>query len=363
MSTRIPTFSTLVQDFFIKHLAIVAAASTNTVASYRDAMKLFLQYASKVRACTPDELDTDVIDADLVRAFLDWLHAERGCAPRTRNQRLAALKSFARYVANVAPEHLERCRRIRELRPASVEHKEIRYLTEDEVVTLIAAVDVATPAGRRDRALLLLLYNTGARVQEVVDLNVGDVNDGAVAVVRLLGKGRKHRSCPLWARTLAALRQMLADRTNADESQPLFLAARGTRLSRSGITYVLRRAKDRSGITPARAERLSPHVIRHTTAMHLLESGVDITTIAAWLGHAQLATTHGYIEVNLRMKQAAIANESALPEICDGEYPSSTVISWLEGLARRSNYVERPSAKSSKGFGLRSSERITRWCG
>jgi integrase/recombinase XerD len=363
MSARIPTFARLVQDFFVQHLAIVTAASTNTVASYRDAMKLFLQYAAEIRACTPDELDADVLDADIVRGFLDRLQTERGSSPRTRNHRLAALKSFARYVANVAPEHLDRCRRIRELRPARVEHKEIRYLAEDEVVRLIGAVLLDARAGRRDRALLLLLYNTGARVQEVVDLEVGDLTDAAVAVVRLRGKGRKHRSCPLWARTLAALRRMLADRTDIDEEEPLFLSERGARLSRSGIAYILRRARDRSGINPARAERLSPHVLRHTTAMHLLESGVDITTIAAWLGHAQLTTTHGYVEVNLRMKQAAIANESALPDVCEGEYPSSKVISWLEGLIRKSGYEELRTPKTARTLRRPSPKRITKWCG
>lgn len=349
MSTRSPTLQALVQDFFVQHLTIERNASSHTITSYRDAIKLFLQYTSKKRRCTPDELDHTVLETESIRGFLDWLQRERGSGASTRNHRLAALKSFARYVATVAPEQLERCRLVRDMRPARVGHKEIQYLTEDEVVQLIAAIDGSTPAGRRDCALLLLLYNTGARVQEVVNLNVGDIDGDAIPIVRLLGKGRKQRSCPLWSRTMNAIRRMLADRTAVDALQPLFLSVRGHRISRSGVTYLLRRAQKHGGIQLRRAERLSPHVIRHTTAMHLLHSGVDITTVAAWLGHAQLNTTHGYVEIDLRTKQAAIANEAALPEICAGEYPSSDVVDWLERLARRNSYAQYEEEHRHRG--------------
>ena len=228
---------------------------------------------------------------------------------------------------------------------------------------MIGGIGVSTPAGRRDLALLLLLYNTGARVQEVADLNVGDIHNDAIPFVRLLGKGRKQRSCPLWSRTTTAIRRMLADRRDLDASQPLFLGARGQRLSRSGITYLLRRCQQNSGVMPQRAERLSPHVIRHTTAMHLLQSGVDITTIAAWLGHAQLATTNGYVEIDLRAKQAAIANETALPEACRGEYPSPDLIDWLERIGRRSSYVQCEEAESRPRGHPRPPLPITTDCG
>jgi integrase/recombinase XerD len=340
MSTRKQSLQMLVQDFFVQHLTIERNASGNTVASYRDAIKLFLQYAAEMKGGSPDQLDHKVLAVECVRGFLEWLQRKRQCSPRTRNHRLAALKAFARYVATVAPEHLDRCRIIREIRPARVEHKEVQYLTEGEVVQLIADLDVSAASGRRDHALLLLLYNTGARVQEIVDLNVGDIHDDGIPFVRLLGKGRKQRSCPLWSRTMTALRRMLADRRNVDASQPLFLGTRGQRLTRSGITYLLRRCQCNSGVLPRHAKRLSPHVIRHTTAMHLLQSGVDITTIAAWLGHSQLATTQGYVEIELRTKQAAIANQAALPELCEGEYPSSELIGWLDRIGRRCSYAE-----------------------
>ena len=348
-NTKSRTLQALVQDFFCQHLATERNASTNTVTAYRDAIKLFLGYASGLMGCTPDQLDHRALDVETIRSFLDWLKRERGCGERTRNHRLASIKAFARYIATVAPEHLERCRLIREMPSASVEHPEIQYLTEEEIVTLISSVDAFSPKGRRDQAILLLLYNTGARVQELADLDIGDINKQPIAFVRLQGKGRKQRTCPLWSRTVAAIDMMLADRRSQESLQPLFLNARGQRLSRSGIAYILRRAQKKCGLSPDHANRITPHVLRYTTAMHLLQSGVDIVTIAAWLGHAQLATTHGYVEINLRMKQAVIATEAALPEISNGEYPSPDIVDWLDQLALKPSYVQSEGITSPKG--------------
>lgn len=336
-----PTLQALVQGFFEQHLTIERNASRNTVLAYRDALKLFLRYSSSTRGCSPDRLDHSVLGPSLVRAFLGWLDRERHCGPRTRNHRLAALKAFARYVASVAPEHLERCRQIREILPARFEHREVDYLDDDEVVKLIRSV--AGRAATRDRALLLLLYNTGARVQEVVDLDVADFHDEAMPFIRLRGKGRKQRTCPLWSRTVEALRAWLSERENPPAAEPLFLNARAQRISRSGIAHLLRQIAQRTGLQPKHARHLSPHVVRHTTAMHLLQSGVDITTIAAWLGHTQLSTTHGYVEIDLRMKQAAIAGASSLPELSGGDFPSPDLVTWLERIGRQRNYVQHNS--------------------
>ena len=337
------SLQSLVQDFFVQHLAIERNASAHTIIAYRDAMKLFLRHASSVAKCDPDQLDHTVLDVTIVRSFLHWLYRERGCGPRTRNQRLAALKSFARYVAIVAPEHLERCRLIRALPPARFEHPEIGYLTDDEIVKIIAAPNPSTQTGRRDRALLLMMYNTGARVQELVSLNVGDFHHSAIPFLRLLGKGRKHRCCPLWERSVTAIKRMLADRPSTGDAEPLLVSARGRRLSRSGITYILCRAQDRANVTPAHAARISPHIVRHTTAMHLLQSGVDITTIAAWLGHAKLSTTHAYVEIDLRTKQAALAHASLPIENDELDYPAPHIIDWLEKLAAPSRYAQSMS--------------------
>ncbi len=325
----------LVQDYFEKHLTIERNACKNTVLAYRDALKLFLRHAAERLGCAVDKLDHAVLDVDVVRSFLSWLEKSRQCAPRTRNHRLAAIKAFARYVASVAPEHLERCRKIRELPPARFEQPEAEYLDDDEVIQLVKA---ATEG--RDIALLLLMYNTGARVQEIVDLDVRDLRLDPVPLVTLEGKGRKQRTCPLWTRTVDTLEQWLEERGDADG--PLFLNAHGCRLSRSGVAYILRKLQMRAGISPQHAKRVTPHVIRHTTAMHLLRAEVDITTIAAWLGHSQLDTTYGYVEIDLRMKQKAVAATAALPELNQGKFPEGDLLTWLAGLGRSRRYVQSP---------------------
>lgn len=326
----------LVQDFFEKHLTIERNASPNTVLAYRDAIRLFLRHAVARFECAVDQLDHAILDVDVVRSFLSWLEKERKCGARTRNHRLAVVKAFARYIASVAPEHLERCRRIRELPPARFEQPEIEYLIDDEVLKLVKAA-----TGRRDKALILLMYNTGARVQEIVDLDVCDIRLNPVPIVTLRGKGRKQRTCPLWDRTVGVLDTWLAQRGNADG--PLFLNAQGRRLSRSGVAHILRKLAARARVSPRHANRVTPHVIRHTTAMHLLHAKVEITTIAAWLGHSQLDTTGGYVEIDLRMKQKALAaTAAALPELTQGKFPEGDLLTWLAGLGRSRRYVQSP---------------------
>ncbi len=334
----IVTLPKLVQDFFEKHLTTERNASPNTVLAYRDALKLFLRHAAQRMGCAVDRLDHAILDVDVVRSFLGWLEKERECGARTRNQRLAAIKAFARYVASVAPEHLERCRRIRELAPARIEQPEVEYLDDDEILELVKAIGPAAQA--RDRALLLLLYNTGARVQEIVDLDLCDIRLDPVPVVTIEGKGRKQRTLPLWDRTVEVLEQWLAERGNDDG--PLLLNAQDQRLSRSGVAYILRKLAVRARLCARHARRVTPHVIRHTTAMHLLQAGVDITTIAAVLGHSQLATVHGYVAIDLRMKQKALAATTALPELTQGQFPNGDLLTWLDGLGRSRRYVQRP---------------------
>jgi integrase/recombinase XerD len=348
--TKLPTkpLQALVQDFFEQHLLIERNASPHTIAAYRDALKLFLQHAAVVAKQSADQLDYTILDANRVRCFLEWLVRGRHCGPRTRNQRLAALKCFARYVASVAPEQLDRCRRIRELRPASFEHRELDYLDDDEMAQLLGALDAK--ADCRGRALLLLFYNTGARVQEIADLDVVDFQVASIPRVHLRGKGRKQRTCPLWSRTVIALQALLAERQMPMPDEPLFLNARNQRLSRSGIAHLLGTIAHRAKLTPRHARHVSPHVLRHTTAMHLLRDGVDITTISAWLGHAQLSTTHGYVEIDLRMKRAAIAGAAAPPGLKCCKFPKPDLIAWLEAIGRQ-NYVQQPPAKAARKLG------------
>ena len=332
------SFQRHVQDFFEKHLTVERNASRNTVLAYRDGLKLFLGHAAQRSGVAVDRLEHSVLHVDEIRSFLDWLDKERSCRPRTRNQRLAAIKAFARYLGSVAPEHLERCRTIRELRPAAFEKPEIEYLDIDEIGELLKAVSATN---RRDRALLLLLYNTGARVQELVDLDLSDLRRDPVPLVTFEGKGRKQRTCPLWDRTLNAVDEWLKERGNG--RGPLFVNRQGRRLTRSGVAYILRTIAATAELQPRHARRVTPHVIRHTTAMHLLESDVDITTIAAWLGHAQLDTTHGYVEITLRMKLKALDAANTLPQLSKGGFPKGNLLTWLAALGRAPTYVQQPT--------------------
>lgn len=347
MKSSAASLQVLVQGFFENHLPTERNVSRNTVLAYRDAIKLFFRYASTRLRRSPEQLDHAALDVAVVRSFLEYLERKRRCGPRTRNHRLAAIKALARYIASVAPEHMERCRRIREMPLARTEHVEVRYLDEDEMARVVKAANASRSL--RDRALLLMLYNAGLRVQELVDLTVSDVRLDPIPHVVIVGKGRKQRTCPLWPRTVQAIGAWLDERGACAEGEPLFLNVRGERLSRSGVADILHRLVNRANVTPRHAKAVSPHVLRHTTAMHLLQAGVDITTIAAWLGHAQLATTHGYVEINLRMKQAAVATMAAsLPKMPRYRFPSGDLLTWLEDLGRTSVMRSRSRTTRTK---------------
>ena len=347
MKSPAVSLQALVQGFFEKHLPTERNASRNTVLAYRDALKLFFRFASTRLRRNPEQLDHAALDVAIVRSFLEHLERKRGSGPSTRNHRLAAIKAFARYTASVAPEHMERCRRIREMPLARTEHVEVRYLEEDEISCIVKATN--TSHSLRDRALVLMLYNAGLRVQELVDLNIGDVRFDPIPHVTIVGKGRRQRTCPLWSRTVRAIQAWLDQRASCDQHAPLFLNARGERLSRSGVTDILRRLVARAKITARHAKVVSPHVLRHTTAMNLLMAGVAITTSAAWLGHAQLSTTHGYVEINLRMKQAAVATmASSLPKMPHYRFPSGDLLAWLDDLGRAGVMRSRPRTSRTK---------------
>ena len=282
-----PTFTVIVQAFFEQHLVAERGLSSNTILSYRDTMRLLLEYLTKELQRAPDRLTLEDFDTTRVRQFLDWLETSlRHCTARTRNQRLAAIKAFFRYVATRTPEHLDRCRQIRDISAKRVEHKTVRYLEESEMQAILKGIAPPAPDAVRDQALLTLMYNSGARVSEIVGLNVLDLRLGAAPKVRVMGKGQKERDCPLWSQTVELLRQWLKFRGLPENANaPLFVNARGERLTRSGIAYILKRAAQHADLPsdPTRPKNITPHVIRHTTAMHLLTSGVDdITVISAW---------------------------------------------------------------------------------
>ena len=300
-------FPALLQDFFQQRLVAQRGASAQTIASYRDAFELFLRYAEQRTGRSPSALTLDDLDAPIVLAFLDHLEAERHNSPRTRNLRLTAIRSFLRYASVRDPTALPLAQRVLAIPTKRFDHPVLGFLSREEVQCLLAAPDRTTWSGQRDAVIFAVLYNTGARVSEITGLQRGDVLLDRASALHLHGKGRKERVVPLWKSTAAQLRRWLP-RIKTSPDTPVFPNRAGARMSRSGIEHRLRVAlTTASKRCPSLVgRRISPHTMRHTTAMHLLQSGVDITVIALWLGHEDPATTHLYIEADLAMKEAAL---------------------------------------------------------
>lgn len=301
------SFPTLLQDFFVKRLAAQRGASTHTIASYRDAFELLLRYAEKETGRPPSSLTMEDLDAPLILAFLDHLEQRRGNTARTRNARLAAIHSFMRYASLRAPASLAVAQRVLAIPAKRFDRPVLGFLTREETEALLDAPDRSTWTGQRDAVLLATLYNTGARVSEIIGLRVADILLDRAVAVRLRGKGRKERSIPLWSSTAAALRAWLRLIGQASDS-PVFPNRIGRPLSRSGVEERLRLAVASAAekCPTLLGRRVSPHTLRHTTAMHMLQRGVDITVIALWLGHEDPSTTHLYVEADLGMKEAAL---------------------------------------------------------
>lgn len=294
-----------VRRFLVEHLVGERNYSVNTQQSYRDTFLLFLPLAAKRCRCAVDRLVLDQLRPKIVREFIRHLEQARHCGPSTLNQRLAALRAWVRFVGRNAPEYLEWTNQIQAIHLKKHAPAPMIYLEKKEMQALLDAPDRRDAQGFRDYALLLFLYNTGARASEASGLRIGDV-DPAMSVVTLHGKGSKDRQCPLWKATVTALAQLTAGRA---PDQAVFCSQRGGPLTRYGIhTLVERYAQQAALKMPTlRAKHVSPHRIRHTTAMHLLRSGVDINTIRVWLGHAFLETTFVYAESDLKMKAKALA--------------------------------------------------------
>lgn len=322
----------LVQDFFTRYLVAERHLSPCTISSYRDTFRLLVNYLEdQTHRCASEQCLEDW-DAPVILGFLDHLEKDRKCCPRTRNARLAAIHCFMKYLCRRRPESSALAQRV--LAIPSKRHAQplIGYLSVEEVQAILEAPSASTYSGRRDRLLFQLLYNTGARVSELVALNRQDL-DGTCQTLTLHGKGRKERTMPLWSKTARQLRRWL-DQLPQSPSTPLFANRFGTRVSRSGVEKRLRQvAREAARACPSlRTRRVSPHIFRHTTAMHLLQSGVDITSIALWLGHASVVTTHKYIEANLEMKTKTL-NRLKETTIQPSTYrPKDALLQFLEAL-------------------------------
>jgi integrase/recombinase XerD len=325
--------------FFTDHLPRVRGASPHTIQSYRDAFVLLLRFVATQRRVPVIVLDLSDLGPQEVLNFLQHLETERHSVPATRNVRLAAIHAFFRYCAAEYPDHLELCQRVLAVPFKRARSRPVEYFEFDEIQAVLTAIDRTTADGRRDYALLATMFNTGARVQEIVTVHVLDVRLQTPPHVRLFGKGRKERVCPLWPQTAEILRALIAERGDSPlPEDPLFRNHCGFRLTRFGVRYILRKHCARAQVVrPALAtKRLHPHSMRHSTAVHLLRAGVDILTISQWLGHASVTTTNRYATTDLEMKRKAIEQAQAIDHTIDDGAAlwrtDASILAWLEAL-------------------------------
>jgi site-specific recombinase XerD len=335
------TFSHIVSAFFTAYLASERGLAANTIASYSDVIKLLIRFACERFGVEPEKLAVEQLNRDLIVAFLDHLENTRGNAVATRNQRLAAIKTFFHFLARNVPALLHLSVTVQAIQEKKTAHEPPASLTVAEVNAILAVPDTARWLGARDKALLQLLHNSGARVQEVVDLKLVDVRRDACATVTLTGKGRKTRTVPLWPQTVKAIEHYLTLRQRSGiESDRLFLNVKAQSMTRFGIgRRVEKLARTAAGACPSLRQRtVTPHVWRHTTALHLIEAGVDIAVVKDWLGHADLKTTSAYLEVSLRRKRDAL---DKLPPPSAGQpaeqpqWKQPRIMAFLSTLSRR----------------------------
>lgn len=325
-------FPSLIQRFFTDRLCTQMEASRHTVAAYRDTFRLLIRYANERRGRPPTKLTIEDIDADLVADFLTHVETARGNTARTRNTRLAAIRSFFRYVALTEPGWLLHCQRILAMPSKRYVKRSVTFLDAEEIAALLAAPDRTTQVGRRDHALLLLALQTGLRASELIALRCKDVIFGAGAHIRCVGKGRKERSTPLRRDTANLIQAWIGAGRDADS--PLFPSIRGERLSRDALEHLVHK----HCLTAARAcpslagKRVTPHTLRHSTAMELLHHGVDQSVIALWLGHESIETTQIYIHADMRLKEKALSRVAS-PDTQPGRYrPDDELLAFLEAL-------------------------------
>ncbi len=327
------SFPVLVQDFFLRRLVDQRGVSSRTIESYRDAFELLFGFVERRTGKPPSALSLEDLDAPIVLDFLDHLEAERGNTTRTRNARLAAIHSFMRYAAVRDPVSLPITARVLAIPTKRFDRPVLGYLTRDQVAAILAAPARATWSGHRDAVMLATAYNTGARVSEITGLRVRDVLLDHQSAVHLHGKGRKERVIPLWKNTAAELRRWLG-KNNAAPDAPVFPNRTGAPMSRSGVRDRLDRAvaEAEQQCPSLHGQHVTPHTLRHSTAMHLLQSGTDLAVIALWLGHSSPAVTHQYLEADLATKEAVLQRLGDPDPAPTRFHPGDQLRVFLEGL-------------------------------
>ena len=323
----------LLQAFFVDRLREQRSASPHTIAAYRDTFRLLLRFAAQRLKKVPSDLTVEDLEAPFVCEFLEHLEKDRGNTARTRNSRLAAIHSFFRYVALKEPAQALLCQRVLAIPAKRHERRVVEYLTREESEALLAAPDTATWIGRRDRALLLVALQTGLRVSELTGLCCEDLVLGPGAHVRCRGKGRKQRSTPLRKETVSVLAAWLRERSGRPDD-PVFPGLRGRRLSRDAVErLVTKHSRTASKSCPALERKaVSPHVLRHTAAMDLLQSGVDRSVIALWLGHESMESTNAYLHADLKMKEQALGRTTPTGSKPTRYRPDDALLAFLEAL-------------------------------
>jgi integrase/recombinase XerD len=330
---RAATFAPLLQRFFTDRLLRQMRASPNTVAGYRDSFRLLIRYATDQLGKVPSDLALEDFGPSLVTDFLGHLEVRRGNTTRTRNNRLAAIRSFFRYVAMNEPAHALRCQRILTIPQKRSQKRAIEFLQREEIEALVAAPDSTTWIGRRDRTLLLVFVQTGLRVSELTSLSWETVVLSTGAHVRCEGKGRKRRCTPLRRDAVTALEAWCQEQRPAPED-PLFPNSRGGRMSRDAVgRLVTKHARNASANCASIAEKnVTPHVLRHSAAMALREQGVDLSVIALWLGHESVETTQMYLHADIRLKERALARTAPIAGDAGRFQPNDALMVYLESL-------------------------------
>jgi site-specific recombinase XerD len=321
------------QRFFTDRLLGQLGASPHTVASYRDTFRLLLKFASQHQRCQPSDLKIEDLDAKLIGSFLKHLEQDRRNSARSRNNRLSAIHSFFGYVCLNEPALARHCQRVLAMPFKRFERGPVEFLTSEEITALLNAPDTTTWLGRRDQLLLLVAVQTGLRNSELTELRRQDVQLGSGAHIRCLGKGRKARCTPLRSDVVKRLSQWFAKRPT-EPTTPVFPTVRGTAMSSDAVQrLVARHIKAASKICPSlQTKRVTPHTLRHTTAMDLLHRGVEITVIALWLGHESIETTQIYLHADMAMKERALARATKTKVIPKRYRPTDHVLAFLESL-------------------------------
>ncbi len=315
-------FATYLSAYFLKYMPARTGYSDNTIKSYRDTFIIFLRYCNNELSIKPEKMDFTRINRNMIEDFLSWLECQKKYSVSTRNLRLAALHAFFRYIQLESPEYMELCSSILAIKSKKAPVTEINYLSIEGIKALLSMPDTTIRSGRRDLSVLALMYDTGARVQEIADLQVIDIRIKTPSTIRLTGKGNKTRIIPLMPQTMSIMKKYMDDYGLLDETkgvEPLFFNRKREKLTRAGLSYILNKYAEKAMAENKNSfsDKMSPHVLRHSKAMHLLESGVNLIYIRDFLGHSSVTTTEIYAKSNPEIKRKAI--EEASPKVLPKE--------------------------------------------